>query len=78
MGSKLRHYVAMMKKNWIVWKRTIGVSLCELFCPVVLMAILAIARVIISTTYYPAESNIKHAYLMYPVDYMNSANVTSA
>ena len=78
MGSKLRHYAALMKKNWIVWKRTLGVSLCELFCPVVLMAIMAIARVLITTTSYPAESNIQNAYLMYPVHYLNTTNVTAS
>jgi len=50
MGSKLRHFGALMKKNWIIWKRTLGASLCELFCPVALMAILSIVRVLITPT----------------------------
>ena len=78
MGSRFRHFSALMKKNWIIWKRSLGMSLCELFCPVVLMAVLAIARAIIQTTYYPEESNIQNAYLMYPVHYLNASNVTAS
>ena len=58
MGSRFRHYGALMKKNWIIWKRTLGASLCELFCPVVLMAILAVARALITMDDVAARSNV--------------------
>lgn len=78
MGQRLRHYGALMKKNWIIWKRTLGASLCELFCPVVLMAILAIARVIVDKTDVAAQSNLRGAQLYYPVDYLHAVNSTTA
>lgn len=41
------HYKALMRKNWIYWKRTPCISIIECLCPVVLMAILVLARVAI-------------------------------
>lgn len=58
MGSRFRHYCALMKKNWIIWKRTLAASLCELFCPVILMAILAIARALIEIDNVDSRSNV--------------------
>jgi hypothetical protein len=39
-----------MKKNAIIWKRTMFASICELFCPIALMSILAIARILVIPT----------------------------
>ena len=44
MGASTRHYKALMKKNWINWKRTPCGSICEIFCPILLMLILVYAR----------------------------------
>ena len=67
--------MALMKKNWIVWKRTLGASLFELFCPVALMAILAIARALIDREQTLPQSNMNKSVLMAPMVYM--PNVTS-
>lgn len=56
-----------MKKNYIVWKRTFWVSMCELFCPVLLMSVLAIARTLISTQTYPAMSKINDSVFISPI-----------
>jgi ATP-binding cassette subfamily A (ABC1) protein 3 len=78
MGEKTRHYRALMRKNWLIWKRTLGASLCELFCPVVLMAVMAIARIVVTKTYMPEQSNITEASFFYPVThYNNSVNTTT-
>lgn len=37
MGVKLRHFNALMRKNWIVWKRNPVSSGCQLVSPIVLM-----------------------------------------
>lgn len=58
MGEKIRHYKALMRKNWIIWKRTLGASICELVCPVALMAILALARIAVDQENFDKESNI--------------------
>ena len=44
MGANTRHYKALMKKNFINWKRTPCGSFCEIICPVMLMLILWYAR----------------------------------
>ena len=44
MGANTRHYKALMKKNFINWKRTPCGSICEIICPVLLMLILVYAR----------------------------------
>jgi hypothetical protein len=67
MGQRSRHFFALMKKNWIIWKRTLGASLCELFCPVALMAIMAIARSLITQNEYSPQSNMQKSILMAPM-----------
>ena len=54
MGHVLRHYLALMKKNGIIWRRTLGASLCELFCPVILMFILSVARMLVEKVDFAA------------------------
>ena len=44
MGASTRHYKALMKKNYINWKRTCCGSICEIVCPLMLMLILVYAR----------------------------------
>lgn len=78
MGQRTRHFFALMKKNWIIWKRTLGASLCELFCPVVLMAILAIARALINQEEIAATSNLSKSVLMAPMPNITNYNVTSS
>lgn len=67
----MRHFCALTKKNWIVWKRTLGASLCELFCPVVLMAIIVIARGLIDSTVVEPTYNRSKSVLMAPMIYPN-------
>jgi len=61
-----------MKKNWIVWKRTLAVSLCELFCPVILMAVIALVRPLIDYTVVPPQSNMYRSALVAPMVYPNA------
>ena len=44
MGANSRHYKALMKKNFINWRRTPCGSLCEILCPLILMFVLIYAR----------------------------------
>jgi len=43
MGSAT-HYKALMRKNWILWKRSLCVSIIELMCPVVLFGLILLLR----------------------------------
>lgn len=47
MGKNLRHFKALMRKNWINWKRTPLGSLIELLLPAVVMGIILLARKLI-------------------------------
>ena len=50
-----RHYKALMKKNWINWKRTLCASLTELLCPIVLMSLVALLRGVLESSEVPAR-----------------------
>ena len=77
MGVRTRHFCALMKKNWIVWKRNLFGSICELVCPIVLMAILAIARLLVTSSEVAATSNMDQGAFMAPLFRANSSdNVT--
>lgn len=69
MGQKFRHFGALMKKNWIIWKRNLGASICELVCPIALMAILVLARALVSADTIAASSNVSESIIYKPVDY---------
>lgn len=62
----MRHYKALMRKNWILWKRSWISSCCELLCPVALMAILTLARLAVSITPTPSISLINNTTIFYP------------
>ena len=67
MGQRTRHFIALTKKNIIVWKRTLGASICELFCPIILMAILVLARFLIKATPINPQSNMNTSVLVTPL-----------
>ncbi len=76
MGQKFRHFGALMKKNWIIWKRSLGASICELICPVALMAILAVARSLVTADSILASSNVDSTVIYKPIDYYTTPNFT--
>lgn len=67
MSNRTRHFLALMKKNWIVWKRNILASLCELFCPLLLMSVLAMSRTLIVPRDYGTESHFKDSVFIAPL-----------
>jgi len=50
MGESIRHFEALMKKNFITWKRNIACSCFEVICPAMLMFILVWLRTTIDPT----------------------------
>lgn len=74
MGVRTRHFCALMKKNWIVWKRNLFGSICEIICPIILMAILAIARLLVTSSEIAATSNMERGALMMPLFRSNSSD----
>lgn len=78
MGYRVRHFCALMKKNWIIWKRTLGASICELFCPVALMAIMCLARALIDQESFAPSSNMSKSYLMAPLPNMTALMANSS
>ena len=67
MSNRTRHFLALMKKNWIVWKRNILASLCELLCPLLLMSVLAISRTLILPRDLGTESHFKDSVFIAPL-----------
>jgi hypothetical protein len=75
MGSSCRHFKALMRKNWINWKRTLRSSICELLCPVALMVILGLARLAVEKPVHSESSQISLSSLYYPVPDFNLSAV---
>ena len=67
MGASTRHYKALMKKNFINWKRTPCGSICEIICPILLMLILVYARTQIDPAYNDNYSLYSLRRPFYPI-----------
>ena len=52
MGSSTRQFKALMRKNWINWKRSPKCSFCELCCSSVVFLLLVWIRTIVKVTTY--------------------------
>ncbi len=66
MGVALRHFKALSKKNYIVWKRNLVSSICELMCPIILMSVLLWARTQIEKELIEETSLLDQASLWHP------------
>lgn len=67
MGTRL-HYKALMRKNWILWKRNLCMSICEFMCPVVLFGLILMIRQLITIKEISPESFLDEAQVIYPFD----------
>ena len=61
-----QHYNALMYKNWILWKRRLGSSLCEILFPVLIFAALAGTRGLVSSEEKDQKSFIDYAAYVRP------------
>ena len=55
MGSGTRQFKALMRKNFIQWKRQPGCAVCEICCPAVVMFLLVILRSVIDIETFPVS-----------------------
>ena len=53
MGSGSRQFKALMRKNFIQWKRQPGCSFLEICCPAVVMFLMVILRNVVEITTIP-------------------------
>ena len=67
MGTNARHYKALMKKNWINWRRTPCGSCCELICPILLMLVILNARYLIDKVSQDDQSLYTLRRAFYPI-----------
>ena len=67
MGESTRHFRALMKKNYINWKRTCCGSICEIVCPLMLMLILVYARSQVDIVYNNDYSLYSARRPFYPI-----------
>jgi hypothetical protein len=56
LTMNISHLKALLKKNWIYWKRTPVISIVEILAPILLMSILIIIRAIIPPILIPVQS----------------------
>lgn len=64
---KTVHYAALMKKNWINWKRTPCGSIAEILCPLILIGILVSLKGLFISTIIPADILYENAMLQAPL-----------
>lgn len=64
---KCTHYKALMKKNWINWKRTLCGSLAEIACPLVLIGMLVSLKGLFQAETIPASVLYQNASLQVPL-----------
>jgi len=64
MGSAT-HYKALMRKNWILWKRNLCVSIIELACPLILFGLIIVIRGLIDTKNEEAQNFLYDGGAMY-------------
>jgi hypothetical protein len=65
---KLVHYKALMKKNWINWKRTPCGSLSEIICPLILIGMLVSLKGLFVTEMISASVLYENASLQTPIN----------
>lgn len=71
------HLKALLLKNWLLWKRELCGSICEIVFPVVLMIFLYLIKIAIGTTDKSADSYIKsHSQLVAPFEIFMNQNIT--
>ena len=54
MGSSTRQFKALMRKNWINWKRSPKCSFCEICCASYVFFLLVWIRTIVDVTHFDA------------------------
>lgn len=62
----IRHSRALLRKNFINWKRTPGCSAVELLAPIVLMIALVIIRLQIPVTHVDQEGMLQKKHVAFP------------
>ena len=63
MGFAKRFY-ALCKKNFILYRRNWMGSLCEICCPILLMSMIVVARLIVTKELIEETTQIDSAYIM--------------
>ena len=61
------HYKALLYKNWVLWKRNIGMSLCEFLCPLFFIIIIVIIREAIKASSHSADTFVDRARYVNPL-----------
>jgi len=67
LGFEVTHYKALMKKNWINWKRTPCGSVTEILCPIALISLLLLFRTLLTAEAVPYEVMLDKAKYQIPL-----------
>lgn len=68
------HYKALMKKNWINWKRTPVGSISEILCPLILIGMLVSLKTLFDAEMIEASLLYQNASLQTPVKIKKNDN----
>ena len=73
------HLRAVLFKNWLLWKRELCGSICELVFPIILMMFLFLIKLALKTSDKDAESYLDDKKVVSPYQtYMNLYNEVPA
>ena len=68
-----RHFTALCRKNWIIWKRNFVCTIFQMIMPILLMLILVWARSVVKIKHTDLVSLEKWRHPIYPaLDYKKS------
>ena len=71
---KCSHYKALMRKNWINWKRTLCGSCSEFLCPLILIGLILLIRSLFDAELIPASVLYKESRIQTPMTIKGSDN----
>lgn len=74
--SLVGHLKALMLKNWLLWRRELCGSLCELLFPIILMIFLYLIKIAIGTSDEKGISYLYDSMVVGPYKYTSNQTVT--
>jgi hypothetical protein len=68
MGKVGKDFLALMRKNWIIYKRNPGSAICELITPVLFMSLIVWVRTKLTPEDYGTDGLIKLSHPIYTIN----------
>ena len=72
-----QHFVVLLWKNALTWRRTLGASLFELLSPIIFISLLAALRTIIDVEHYDEGNHYDKSFMLSTLPDAGSFNDTA-